>query len=211
MTMQSYFWSGTGGHDIDALPEVIRNRPRCLLAVVVAHEHAVPLGHPPPAALGTHLETQLQARALELHRPHVGPYLLVEEGRGPVVDVALGEDPPESVVRRGPAVRHPRAHVVDARRLEEAQELDVVQVLHRVEIAEANPLHHREALVAAHSGGSGICMRAMAFTRNQNSALAAAITSNVTITAARLLAISSRMLNRTMANARSACSVRTAQ
>src|SRR4051794_15793471 len=77
--------------------------------------------------------------------------------------------------------------VVDPRGLEEAQVLDVVHVLHRVEVAEAHSLHHREggrgwaavrSVAVAHSGcsGGGICRRAIAFTSFQNSAPAGRIT-----------------------------------
>src|SRR5438067_6877662 len=68
--------------------------------------------------------------------------------------------------------------VVDPRGLEEAQVLDVVHVLHRVEVAEAHALHDREgalgrsavrAVAVAHSRCSGgICKRAIAFTSFQN-------------------------------------------
>src|SRR3954447_12633463 len=97
MTMQSYFWSGTGRDDIDALAQLVRNRPRPSAHVVVAHEHAVS--------------------------------------------------------------------------------------------------------VRAHGSRSGIWMRAIAFTRNQNSVPAAPITATVTSTAARLLAINSSTEKSTMANA----------
>src|SRR5438874_1958640 len=107
--MQSYFWSGTGGHDIDARPELFRDRPRRALGVVVAHEHAVAVRDQAAVALGAHLEPELQARPAELRRPHVRPYLLVEERGRAVVDVALGEDEAELVLGRRPAPRHERA------------------------------------------------------------------------------------------------------
>src|SRR4051794_22662771 len=95
MTMQSYFWSGTGGHDIDAPSQVVRNRPRLALHVVVAHEHAVAVGDQPPIGLRAHLETELEARARDLAGPHERADLLVEERRRAIGDVALGEDEPE--------------------------------------------------------------------------------------------------------------------
>src|SRR3954471_9923435 len=211
MTMQSYLESGTGGHDIDARPELVRNRLRLALRVVVAHEHAVALGHQAVVGLRAHLELEPDARALELARPHVRADLLVVERRRAVRDVALGEDESEGLAARGSAARDDGADVVDPRGLEEAEELDVVHVLHGVEVAEAHPLHHREPPVRAQGLRSGICMRAIAFTRNQNRVPAAPITTSVTSTATRLLAIRSSTEKSTIANASTACRTTTAQ
>src|SRR5438132_5734361 len=211
MTMQSYFWSGTGRHNIDAPPELLGDRPGFALGVVVADEHPVPVGDQAAVALGAHLEAELQARPGELARPHEGPDLLVEERRRSVVDVALGEDEAELVLGRRLAARHERAYEVDSCGLEEAQELDVVQVLQRVQVAEADTLDHREPLVRGHGRRSGIWMRAIALTRNQKSVPEAAITDTVRITAATLLAISRRMLKSTIVNASTACRTTTAQ
>src|SRR4051794_39900849 len=183
MTMQSYFWSGTGGHDIDAPSQVVRNRPRPALHVVVAHQHAVAVGDQPPIVVRPHLESELEARACELARPHEGADLLVEERRRAVGDVALGEDEPELLPPGRSTLRKEGADEVDSRRLEEAQELDVVHVLHRVEVAEAHALDHREPAVLAHGFRSGIWIRAIALTRNQNSVPADAITTKLTSTA----------------------------
>src|SRR3954451_7514659 len=173
MTMQSYLESGTSGHDIDARPELVRNRLGLPLCVVVAHEHAVALGHEPVVGFRTHLELEPDARALQLARPHPRADLLVVERGRAVPDVALGEDEPERLAARGRAPGDDRADVVDPRGLEEAQELHVVHVLHGVEVAEAHALHHREApVLTAHSAwlsGGGIWIRAIALTRNQNS------------------------------------------
>jgi hypothetical protein len=71
--------------------------------------------------------------------------------------MALGEDEPELLRAIGRVLREEVGDVLDPRGLEEAEELDVVEVLHRVEIAEPHPLHHREALAVAHvPGRSGI-------------------------------------------------------
>src|SRR5215216_6067126 len=99
MTMQSYFCSGTGGHDIDAPPHVFGEGLRPPGRVVVAHEHAPAVGHEAAIALGAHLEVELQARALQLARPDPRADLVVEERRRAVRDVALGEDEPEARAR----------------------------------------------------------------------------------------------------------------
>ena len=80
-----------------------------------------------------------------MRRAHVRADLLVEERRRAVVDVALGEDEAPVVLGLGGPVRgDDRRDVGDPRALEELQERDVVQVAHRVEVAEAHLVGVRE-------------------------------------------------------------------
>src|SRR4051794_23666013 len=100
MTTQSYLDSGTTGDPIqhlrvDPLAQLVGNRPRLTGLVVVADERAPAVCHEPIAALGTHLEPELERRAPQLARPDVGADHVAEERRRPVGDVALGEDEAE--------------------------------------------------------------------------------------------------------------------
>src|SRR3954453_10906554 len=197
MTMQSYLDSGTTGDPIqhlrlDPLGQDVRDRARFAPLVGVPDERSPPVGHEPLVGFGAHLEGELQRRALELARPDVGADLVAEERRGLVRDVALGEYEAELPALCGRVVGRELQHVVDSRRLEEAQEFHVVHVLHRVEVAEADALHDREAL--AHLRGSGrfgIWMRAIALTSFQKSQPDSTITATETSTACRFSAVAS--------------------
>src|SRR3954454_312900 len=176
MTMQSYLESGTAGTlsnrvwsgDLgpDALSHGVRDGLRLARFVVVADERAPAVGHEPVVAVDPHLEAEPQRRALQLARPDVGADHVAEEGRRPVGDVALGEDEAELAPLRRRVLGRELQHVVDPRGLEEAQELDVVHVLHRVEVAEAHPLDGGEA--RHRCGLCGIWMRAIDLTSFQN-------------------------------------------
>src|SRR5689334_12604502 len=222
MTMQSYLDSGTDGSLVDELffqpaAQLVRDGPRFAGAVVVADEHAVAVRDQAIVGVDAHLELEPDARAAQLAWPDEGPHLLaVVRGRA-VADVALGEDEPELAAARLVLGRDCR-QVVDPRGLEEAQELDVVHVLHRVEVAEADALHHREGglgrapvpLGVRHSG-SGICIRAMAFTSFQNSRqagprMATTITMSIAVDARRASTATT-----TISSARITCISRTAQ
>src|SRR3954447_4196607 len=179
--MQSYLLSGTAGRPsnsvwsgdlrLHALAHGVRDRLRRARLVVVADERAPAVGHEPVVCLGAHLEREPQRRALELARPDVGADHVAEEGGCFVGDVALGEDEAELPALCRRVVGRELDHVVDPGGLEEAQELDVVHVLHRVEVAEAHALEGREGVVGPHRRGrSGIWMRAITLTLNQNSA-----------------------------------------
>src|SRR3954454_20968870 len=152
MTMQSYFDSGTTGDPIqhlrlDPFPQFVRNRPRLTRLVVVADERAPAVRDDALVALGAHLEAELERRAPQLRGPDVGADQVAEERGRPVSDVALREDVSELTALRGRVVGRELEHVVDPGRLEEAQELNVVHVLHRVEVAEADALNTGETLL----------------------------------------------------------------
>src|SRR5256714_11863204 len=197
MTMQSYLDSGTTGDPIqhlrlDPFAQRVRDRPRFARLVVVSDERAPAVCDQPVVALGAHLERQLQGRALQLARPDVGADLVAEERRCPVGDVALGEDQAELPALGWRVVGRDLQHVVDPRRLEEAQELDVVHVLHRVEVAEADSLEGGEAPAQRRgSGRFGIWMRAIALTSFQKSQPERPITATETSTACRFSAVAS--------------------
>src|SRR3954447_16698779 len=100
MTMQSYLDSGTTGDPIqhlrvDPFAQLVGDRPRLAGLVVVPDERAPAVCDEPIVALGSHLETQLERRTLQLVGPDVGADLLAEEGGRTVGDVALGEDEAE--------------------------------------------------------------------------------------------------------------------
>src|SRR3954451_5012994 len=179
--MQSYLDSGTAGRlsngvrsgdrRLHLAAHCVRDRLRPARLVVVADERAPALGHEPVVALGAHLEGEPEARALQLGRPDVRADHVAEERGRPVADVALGEDEAELPALGRRVLGRELDHVVDSRGLEEPQELDVVHVLHRVEVAEADALDGGEALAHRRGWGRwGICMRAIARTLNQNSA-----------------------------------------
>src|SRR5438552_4048115 len=155
---------------------LVGDRQRLAGRVVVAHEHAVALGDEPVVAVAAHLELEPEARPAQLARPDEDADVLVERRRRAVVDVALGEDEPEPAPASGRVAGQRPLHVRDPRCLEVAQELDVVEVTHRVEVAEAHALDDREV---AHRL-TGIWIRAIALTRNQNSVPARAMTASAT-------------------------------
>src|SRR5947209_2592948 len=206
--------SASGQRGLDPLAQLLRNRLRLPLLVVVADEHAVAVRDQPSVRLRAHLEVELEARALELRRADEGADLLVEERRRAVGDVALGEDEAKRAAGGRGVVGRQRPHVVDPGRLEEAQELGVVHVLHRVEVAEADALDRREGFaVGAHSrvDRSVSWMRPIARTRYQNSVPATAMTATHSTAAWRLSAIMSRIANTSSAIASSASNASTAQ
>src|SRR5436305_4018056 len=196
MTMQSYLDSGTAGDPIqhlrlDPRAQLVGNGSRLSRLVVVADERAPAVCDEPIAALGAHLEAELERRAPQLTRPDVGADLVAEEGRRAVGDVALGEDEAELPAVRGRVVGRELEHEVDPGGLEEPEELDVVHVLHRVEVAEADALERAEGArrtLRAHrrrSGRLGIWMRAIAFTSFQKSNPETRITATAISTAFR--------------------------
>src|SRR5690349_3435197 len=127
MTMQSYLDSGTNGSLVNELllqpsPQLVGNRLRPSSAVVVAHEHPVAVRDRAVGRVDALLELETGARAPQLARPHEGAHLLAVVRRRAVADVALGEDEPELPAARL-VLRRDGREVVDARGLEEAQEL----------------------------------------------------------------------------------------
>src|SRR3954465_14208429 len=174
--MQSYLDSGTAGRlsngvrsgdrRLDLAAHGVRDRLRPARLVVIADERAPALGHQPVFVLGAHLEGEPEARALQLGRPDVRADQVAEERGRPVGDVALGEDEAELPPLGRRVLGRELDHVVDSRGLEEAQELDVVHVLHRVEVAEADALDGGEA--RHRCGLCGIWMRAIDLTSFQN-------------------------------------------
>src|SRR6059058_3577256 len=189
MTMQSYLDSGTTGDPIQHLrlypfAQHVRDRPRFTRLVVVSDERAPAVGHKAILALGAHLEGEPERRALQLARPDVGADLVAEERGRPVGDVALREDEPELAPGRWRVLGRELEHVVDPRGLEEAQELHVVHVLHRVQVAESDSLDGGEALTQRRgSGRFGIWFRAIALTSFQKSQPERPITATETSTA----------------------------
>ena len=117
-----------------------RQRRGALAGVVIPDQPPVSLGS--EAIADAHLEAQLEGRPADLADPAADGDLLVEAHGRAVVDVALGEDEAEALALGigGRVLREQIADERDARRLEVAQEDDVVEVAHRVEVAEAHPL-----------------------------------------------------------------------
>src|SRR3954453_1500849 len=120
------------------LAETAGQRGRPAGGVVVADQRAPAVGQQAIAHL--HLEVHAEARALDVARADGRREDLVVVARRAVVDMALREDQAEVVGRRRVVVGRDRPQVLDPRRLEEAQELDVVQMPHGIEVAEADAL-----------------------------------------------------------------------
>src|SRR5919197_427661 len=217
MTMQSYLDSGMrDGSLVNELrlqpaAQLFGHRLRLAGAVVVSHKNAVAVGHQPAVRLAAHLKLEADAGAPQLTRPDpCSDLLAVVRGRA-VADVALGEDEAEASAARVVGGRD-GGHVVDPRGLEEAQELDVVHVLKRVEVAEANSLNHREGVVrrgavplGLRHRRSGIWIRAIAFTSFQNRTPAGTRIATTMTMSSAFDALSASTATITMSSARIAC------
>src|SRR5205085_2818919 len=199
----------------DPVADFVGQRARRAGAVVVSYQRPPAVRHQPVVGLDPHLEPQPEAGALHLERADPGADLVPEERRRAIRDVALREDESERPAAAGSVARERVAEPVDPSGLEEAQELDVVHVLHRVEVAEAHPLHRREpvspALGAQRGRRSGIWILASALTRNQNSAPHGASTAMQMRTVVRLLAFSASSEKNSIAITSTACIPSTAQ
>src|SRR3954468_717900 len=218
MTMQSYLDSGTTGDPIQhlrlhPLAQLVGNGSRLARLVVVADERSPAVGHEPVVALGAHLEAELERRSIQLRRPDVGADQVAEERRRAVGDVALGEDEAELPAPRRSVVGRELQHVVDAGGLEEPEELDVVHVLHGIEVTEADALDGGEALCGhlRGSGRFGIWIRAIALTSFQKSQPEAPITATDMRTAWRFSAVASRSAKMMITRPSSASMPSTAQ
>src|SRR5215212_490756 len=140
--------SRSGG--FERLAQRVRQPRGALRLVVEADEPAVAVGDEP--VVHCHRKAHLERRAADLADRALDRDLLVEVDGRAVVDMALREDQatPAGFRMRRVVLREQVAHEGDPRRLEVAQEDDVVEVAHRVEVAEADAFAMDEG--ARHDG-----------------------------------------------------------
>src|SRR5215212_9787791 len=116
MTMRSYF-SATADEPIQRATarsaRAARPESAVRARVVVTDEGSPPVGDHPIVGFDAHLEAELQARSLQLERPHERPDLVAILRRRAVRDVALGEDEAEGARRRGHVFGRERREVFD--------------------------------------------------------------------------------------------------
>src|SRR3954452_9158355 len=104
---------------LDPLAKRVRDRLRAARRVVVADERPPAVGDHAVVGFDTHLEAELEARALQFRGPDEGADLVAVVRWRAVRDVALGEDEAERRGGRRHVLRREPLDVLDARRLEE--------------------------------------------------------------------------------------------